>query len=150
MNALSPIGLLLAAVMSGTNALSDVFRKKAFHERQLAAATFWTRVVMALLCGGVVVYRFATGRQTHLHDGGPLLGIAALHFAPLPTFFFYLVLDVALMTLCLWLYFRALQVSPLSECVPFLAFTPVFLILVSGVLARQAPPLWKLLGVVLI
>src|ERR1022692_3510249 len=153
MNTLSPIGLLLAAAMSATNVLTDVFRKKAFHERQLAAATFWTRVVVALLYAGVIIYRFATGRRTHLHSGGPLFGmsgIAALHLHPLPTFLIYLFLDVALVTLCMWLYFRALQVSPLSVCIPFLAFTPVFLIFTGWVLLRELPALLKLLGVVLI
>lgn len=150
MNTLSPIGLLLAAAMSATNVLTDVFRKKAFHERQLAAATFWTRVVIALLYSGIIAYRAAIGRLPHFHDGGPLFGIATLHPRPLPTFLIYLFLDVALVTLCMWLYFRALQVSPLSVCIPFLAFTPVFLIPTGYVLLHELPSLLKSLGVILI
>jgi drug/metabolite transporter (DMT)-like permease len=150
MNTLSPIGLLLAAAMSATNVLTDVFRKKAFHERQLAAAAFWTRVVVAMLYAGAIGYRFSTGHRTHLHYGGPLFGIASLHLHILPTFLIYLFLDVALVTLCLWLYFRALQVSPLSVCIPFLAFTPVFLIPTGYVLWHELPSLLKSLGVILI
>jgi drug/metabolite transporter (DMT)-like permease len=149
MNTVSPIGLLLATAMSATNVITDVFRKKAFHERQLAAATFWTRVVIALLYAGIIFYRAAIGRLPHFHDGGPLFGIATLHPRPLPTFLIYLLLEVAMMTLGLWLYFRALQVSPLSVCVPFLAFTPVFLIF-TGVLRHEWPSLLKSLGVILV
>ncbi len=50
----------------------------------------------------------------------------------------------------MWLYFRALQISPLSLCIPFLAFTPVFLIPTTYVLLGQKPQPIKLVGVVLI
>jgi drug/metabolite transporter (DMT)-like permease len=149
-NTLSPIGLLLAAAMSATNVLTDVFRKKAFKDRQLAAATFWTRVVIALLYAGIIVYRFATGARTHIRHAGPVFGIGALQLSPLLTFLVYLFLDVALVTLCMWLYFRALQLSPLSVCIPFLAFTPVFLIPTGYILLHELPPPLKSLGVVLI
>jgi len=55
-----------------------------------------------------------------------------------------------LISIVMWLYFRALQISPLSMCIPFLAFTPVFLIPTSYLLLGQKPQAVKLLGVVLI
>src|SRR5215472_4926467 len=47
-------------------------------------------------------------------------------------------------------YFRALQISPMSLCVPFLAFAPVFLIPSGWILLGEMPAAQKLLGVVLI
>jgi drug/metabolite transporter (DMT)-like permease len=59
-------------------------------------------------------------------------------------------LDVGLITIVMWLYFRALQISPLSMCIPFLAFTPVFLIPSTYIILGQKPEPIKLLGVALI
>jgi uncharacterized membrane protein len=92
----------------------------------------------------------AGGAAVEIRDAGPLFGIEALHPAPLPSFLIYLVVDVSLITIVMWLYFRALQISPLSLCVPFLAFTPVFLIPTGFVLLGELPSAIKLLGVVLI
>jgi uncharacterized membrane protein len=148
--ALSPVGLLMAATMSVTNVLTDVARKHALEKRDLIPATLWIRIAVTVVFGVALVWQIAHGSMPHIRDGGPLFGIAQLHFAPLPTFFVYLVLDVALITCVMWLYFRALQISPLSMCVPFLAFTPVFLIPSGFVMLGELPPPMKLLGVVLI
>ncbi len=141
---------MLAAAMSASNVLTDVFRKKAFHERQLAAATFWTRLVVASIYAMVIVFRVTRRAPLVIRDDGPLFGIQSIHLDPIPTFLIYLALDVLLVTLCMWLYFRALQVSPLSVCIPFLAFTPVFLIFTGWALLGELPAALKLLGVVVI
>ena len=148
--ALAPIGLLLAAIMSVTNVLTDVFRKRALDQRDLIPATFWIRVAVAAVFVVVLLVHVLQGSPVVIRDAGPLFGIAALHPPPIPTFLVYLVLDVVLITCVMWLYFRALQISPLSLCIPFLAFTPVFLIPTGFVLLGEAPSPLKLLGVVLI
>jgi uncharacterized membrane protein len=147
---LSPIGLLLAAVMSVTNVFTDVARKNALDKRDLVPATFWIRIAVTIVFAIVLTVQVLRGNQIVIRDSGPLFGIAALHFAPLPTFFIYLVLDVGLIACVMWLYFRALQISPMSLCIPFLAFTPVFLIPTGFVLLGEMPPPLKLVGVVLI
>jgi uncharacterized membrane protein len=133
---LSPFGLLLAAIMSVTNVMTDVWRKRALEKRDLFPATFWMRVAVATLFCVVLLVRVITGHPIVIRD--------------LPTFLMYLVLDVSLITIVMWLYFRALQVSPLSMCIPFLAFTPVFLIPSTYLLLGQKPQAIKLLGVLLI
>ena len=148
--ALSPVGLLLAAAMSVVNVLTDVARKHALHKRDLIPATFWMRVAVALIFMVVLAVRVLRGAAVTIRDAGPLFGIARLHPAPVPTFLIYLVLDVGLITCVMWLYFRALQVSPLSLCVPFLSFTPVFLIPSGFVMLGELPSAVKLLGVLLI
>ena len=133
---LSPIGLLLAAAMSVVNVMTDVWRKRALEKRDLFPATFWMRVAVAALFVAIALFRMSTGHPLAIRE--PL------------TFAGYLVLDVSLITIVMWLYFRALQISPLSMCIPFLAFTPVFLIPTSYLLLGQKPQPIKLLGVVLI
>ena len=148
--ALSPIGLLLAAAMSLTNVLTDVARKRALDKRDLVPATFWIRVAVTLVFLAALAWRVVGGSQIQIRDGGALFGIAGLHPAPVPTFLIYLAIDVGLITIVMWLYFRALQISPLSLCIPFLSFTPVFLIPSGFILLGELPSPLKLLGVVLI
>jgi uncharacterized membrane protein len=136
-SSLHPVGLLMASSMSVTNVLTDVFRKRALDKRDLIPATLWIRIAVTVVFGLALLWQFATGAPVGIH-------------APLLTFFAYLVLDVALITVVMWLYFRALQVSPLSMSVPFLAFTPVFLIPSGFVMLGELPPPIKLLGVALI
>ena len=144
----APIGLLLAAAMSVTNVMTDVWRKRALDQRDLFPATFWMRVAVAAIFAIVLLVQILRGEPIVIRDAGLLFG--AFQLAPVPTFLIYLVLDVGLITIVMWLYFRALQISPLSMCVPFLAFTPVFLIPSTYIILGQKPEPIKLLGVALI
>ncbi len=148
--ALAPVGLIMAATMSVTNVLTDVARKRALHDRDLIPATFWIRTAVTTVFGIVLLWRIFWGATIVIRDGGPLFGFESIHAAPVPTFFIYLVLNVLLITCVTWLYFRALQISPLSMCVPFLSFTPVFLIPTGYIILHEVPPLLKGLGVLLI
>jgi drug/metabolite transporter (DMT)-like permease len=136
--------------MSVTNVFTDVARKNALDKRDLIPGTFWIRIAVAAVFVIALTVRLARGASVVIRDAGPLFGIQALHPAPLPSFLIYLLIDVSLITIVMWLYFRALQISPLSLCVPFLAFTPVFLIPTGFVLLGELPSPLKLLGVVLI
>ncbi|HUA84762.1 MAG TPA: EamA family transporter, partial [Bryobacteraceae bacterium] len=135
--ALNPIGLSLAGTMSLMNVLTDVARKHALEKREINTVTFWTRIAVTAV--------FAIALVCHILSGSPV----EIRGGILP-FLLYLVLDVGLITLVMWLYFRALQVSPLSLSVPFLAFTPVFLLGTGFVMLGEMPPPLKILGVVLI
>jgi uncharacterized membrane protein len=148
--ALAPAGLLMAATMSVTNVFTDVARKHALKDRELIPATFWIRTAVAAVFVLVLLWRIAWGAQVVIRDGGPLFGISSLHLAPIPTFLIYLVIDVTLITAVMWLYFRALQISPMSMCVPFLSFTPVFLIPTGFIILGQVPSPLKAVGVLLI
>lgn len=141
---------MMAATMSVTNVLTDVARKHALHKRDLVPATFWIRTAVTVVFGLVLLWRIAWGATVVIRDGGPLFGLASMRLAPLPTFLIYLLLNVVLITGVTWLYFRALQISPLSMCVPFLSFTPVFLIFTGFVILGEIPPPIKALGVMLI
>lgn len=137
--------------MSVTNVLTDVARKRALDGRDLFPVTFWIRTAVAAVFLLVWGWRvLAGGASVVIRDGGPLFGVAALHSAPIPTFIIYMLLDVTLISAVMWLYFRALQVSPLSMCVPFLSFTPVFLIPTGFLILGEIPPPAKGIGVALI
>ena len=140
----------MAATMSITNVLTDVARKRALEGRELLAATFWIRTAVTVVFGIVLVYRLIGGAQVVIRDGGPLFGMESLHLAPIPTFLIYLTINVLLITAVMWLYFRALQISPMSMCIPFLSFTPVFLIPTGFVILGEVPSPLKGLGVALI
>ncbi len=146
----SAVGLLIAGLMSGTNIFTDVARKKAVQKHSLIPTTFWCQVSAAIIFGLVVIARMGAGSHIAFRDGGPLFGISGVHFSPASTYFIYLLIDVLLVSIANVLYFRALQVSPLSLCIPFLAFTPIFLIPTGFVMLGELPPAAKLLGVVLV
>jgi uncharacterized membrane protein len=65
-------------------------------------------------------------------------------------FFVYLLIDVGMITCAQLLLMKALQVSPMSMCIPFMAFTPVFLIVTGYIVLGELPAAVKLQGVALI
>lgn len=118
------LGLILACFGSVFNVLTDASRKKIL-DRQYDAAVigFWCKLVALgfyLLALGVVI---ACGFGLQL----PPIG-ASLKISPALAFVLYLALNALLEGTAILLNYRALQVSPLSFCVPFLALTPVFLL----------------------
>src|ERR1035438_723290 len=92
----APIGLLLAAAMSVTNVMTDVWRKRALDKRDLFPATFWIRIAVAVVFAVVLGAQILRGVGVEIRDAGLLFGLFQL--APVPAFFIYLVLDVGLIT----------------------------------------------------
>ena len=80
----APIGLLLAAAMSVTNVMTDVWRKRALDQRDLFPATFWIRIAVAVIFGLVLLAQVLRGVPIVIRDGGLLFGLFEL--APVPTF----------------------------------------------------------------
>jgi uncharacterized membrane protein len=147
---LALIGLLLATATSVVNVLTDVSRKKALDRHELIAATSLAKFFGAVAYTIVFVWRVSNVGLPTFRDNGPLFGFESMHFAPFTTFLIYLAIDMAGVTCATLLYFRALQVSPLSLCMPFIAFTPLFLIPTGYVLLRELPSTVKLIGVILV
>jgi len=79
-----------------------------------------------------------------------LFGISGIMVDPLVAFLIYLAIDVAFIALAQILLMKALQVSPISLCIPFMAFTPVFLIGTGYVVLGEKISEAKVLGVLLI
>jgi drug/metabolite transporter (DMT)-like permease len=145
----SNIGLVIATAMSLTNVLKDVTAKRVLQRFDIFAVTFWIRIFSAL---GFTTVLFAQGIKAtaYVHDGGPLFGIVFLVLSPKIVFAIYLLLDVLGVAMAAFLYNRALQISPLSLCAPFLAFTPIFLLGTSALFLHEMPTWPKAFGAILI
>lgn len=77
-----------------------------------------------------------------------------LFFIPVPhldkTFYLTMGLALPVEIIAFFLYMRAIQVSPLSLSIPFLAFTPVFLILTGRVILGEQLNLKGIAGIIFV
>jgi drug/metabolite transporter (DMT)-like permease len=158
---LSSLGLALATGTSVANVITDVARKKVMERHELVAGTFWVRVFAALVFGAAMGTQVLSGSLPVIHapgipeevsgdQGCALFGLAGVIVSPLTAFLIYLLIDVTLIALAQILLMRALQVSPMSLCIPFMAFSPVFLIPMGYIVLGELPNSSKLMGVGLI
>ena len=80
--------------------------------------------------------------------------IPTLFFIKIPpldtTFFAATAIAIPIDIIALILYQRAIKMSPLSVTLPFLAFTPVFVVVTSFVLLKEIPDINSLIGIVLV
>ena len=140
------LGLVLACFGSVFNVLTDASRKKIL-DRQYDAAVigFWCKLVALgfYLLALLVVIVCGFGLQL------PPIG-AALKISPAVAFVMYLLLNALLEGTAILLNYRALQVSPLSFCVPFLALTPVFLLPIGKFFLHEQIVAGMIIGVVLV
>ncbi|WP_456431106.1 EamA family transporter [Thermosulfuriphilus sp.] len=86
---------------------------------------------------------------------GPFVFLApALFFIQIPpldeTFIKAVVVLLPLETTALLLYMKALRLSPLSLTVPFLSFTPAFMILTGALILNERLTPWGIAGILLI
>jgi drug/metabolite transporter (DMT)-like permease len=148
---LSTIGLLMAGATSVSNVVKDISAKKVVDHHELIASTFWIRLFAGIAFILALVGRTMLGSAPRFRDaGGELFGIDGLSLGPLPTYLIYLSIEVLLVAISTLLYFRALQVTPISLCMPYISFTPVFLIVTGNVMLGELPATEKLIGVVMI
>ncbi len=140
------LGLILACFGSVFNVLTDCSRKKILdHQYDAALIGFWCKVV-ALVC-----YLIALSALIACGVGLALPPIgAALKLSPAAAFLLYLLLNALLEGTAIMLNYRALQVSPLSLCVPFMALTPVFLLPVGKLFLHEQISAGMIVGVVLV
>jgi drug/metabolite transporter (DMT)-like permease len=142
------IGLMMAAATSVSNVVKDVGVKKVVEHHEVVAATFWVRLFAAFVFVGVLVVRAWMGHPPAIHNATPLFGVFDL--APFWIWLFWLTLDVVLVACNTLIYFRALQVTPISLCMPYIAFTPVFLLYTNRVMNNETITLSATVGVLLI
>jgi len=147
---LSSLGLLMAGATSVSNVVKDVGAKKVLDHNEVIASTFWIRLFAAVVFVGALIVRALMGSVPSVRGGGPLFGVAAWQLAPVATWLIYLSIEVVLVACSTILFFRAIQVSPISLCMPYISFTPVFLILTGYIILGELPAYQKLIGVVLI
>jgi drug/metabolite transporter (DMT)-like permease len=147
---LSSIGLVLAGATSASNVVKEVAAKKVVGSHDLVASTVCIRFFTALVFVATLAIRWQMGFVPVLRDGGALFGIASLHLDALVTYSIYLVIDVLLVVCSTLLYYRAFQLTPISLCLPYISFTPVFLILTGYLINGESTTTTKGIGVGLI
>ncbi|MFH1674441.1 MAG: DMT family transporter [Pseudomonadota bacterium] len=80
--------------------------------------------------------------------------LVSFPFIPIPeldsVFWWTVCILVPLDTLAFYLYMRAIKLSPLSLSVPFLSFTPVFMIGTGFFILGESPNSWGLIGIGLV
>ena len=79
------------------------------------------------------------------------LCLISLFFIAIPSldyvFFISFIISLPLNAVPFFLYMKAIQVSPLSLTVPYLAFTPVFMIATGFVFLDEMPDRWGMFGI---
>lgn len=141
------IGLLLASLDAIVNALTDAFRKKVL-DRQFDASliSVWCKIISCLVFGLVIaaLYLF-WGAHPRLPDIGK-----GFNLSPGISFLLYVSLNAVLEGTAILLNLRALQVSPMSYCVPFMALTPLFLLPAGAIFLHEAISGGMILGVLMV
>jgi uncharacterized membrane protein len=127
----------------------EVARKKAVADRPLLAVMFWSHLFDLMLFSAALAVESLHHASGGINDAGNLFGIPGCHLSPLATYLVYLVMDLAILGLANWLFFRALQVASLSSSVPFLAFSSVFMVPLAFVILGEMPSVPDLAGVLL-
>jgi drug/metabolite transporter (DMT)-like permease len=72
-------------------------------------------------------------------------------FVPVPpldgVFWWIVCISAPLEAVAFYLYMRAIKLSPLSLCIPFLSFTPVFMIVTGFLVLEEVPTTWGIVGI---
>ena len=124
------MGFVFAIVCSFFNAVVDALRKKLVQGSNEYIA-FWGLVLFSLPVFLIAVFL----------TGWPEIG---------RNFYIVVPIGVVINIVASLMIFKALKVSPLSLTIPFLAFTPVFLILTSFLMLREIPNVYGLIGIILV
>lgn len=80
----------------------------------------------------------------------PLFGLNSVMVAPRVAFSVYLLIEIVLVAASQFLTSLALKVSPISLCIPFTTFTPIFLVATGYMVLRELPTAIEMLGISLI
>ena len=77
--------------------------------------------------------------------------LVSFPFVPVPeldsVFWWIFLILIPLDTLAFYLYMKAIKLSPLSLSIPFLSFTPVFMILTGFLVLDEVPNSWGIVGI---
>jgi drug/metabolite transporter (DMT)-like permease len=143
---LSSIGLSFATAASICNVGFDVAAKRALTGRNFLRTTAWIRITVATLLSLLLL-----GLWLHPSTRSSLvlfrLGFfGTLHGRVFPV----LILSTGLVTGSILLYYRSLQVAPISVVAPLFGFTPVFMLGTGYIVFHHLPSTRVIIGVLLI
>jgi drug/metabolite transporter (DMT)-like permease len=144
----SSVGLLMAAATSVSNVIKDVGAKKVVESHEVVAATFWIRLFAAFVFVAALLVRAQMGYPPAIRNNELLFG--TFNVTPFVGWVVWLSIEVVLVACNTLIYFRALQVTPISLCMPYISFTPVFLLYTNRVMNNETITNAATVGVLLI
>jgi drug/metabolite transporter (DMT)-like permease len=140
------LGLILACFGSVFNVLTDASRKKILDRKyDTVLVGFWCKIAALGFYAVALTVILLMGIRPELPPVG-----AALHLSPGMAFVLYLLINSLLEGTAILLNYRALQVSPLSFCVPFMALTPIFLLPIGKFFLHEQIAPGMIVGVALV
>lgn len=82
------------------------------------------------------------------------LFVITIFLIPIPKlgsdFFWTFIVSIPLNGISFIMYMKAIKISPLSLTIPYLAFTPVFMIFTAYIFLDEMPGLWGIAGIIVI
>ncbi|MCU0779530.1 MAG: EamA family transporter [Akkermansiaceae bacterium] len=141
------LGLILSTLDAIAMAFTDAARKKVLDKGADAGlVSVWCKIISCLLFGIVIVLLALFWKaEPRLPDIGASFGVS-----PFTAFLIYITINAVIEGAAILLNLRALQVSPISYCIPFMALTPVFLLPAGVVFLDETVTGGMVVGVALV
>ena len=127
-----------------SNVVLDVMQKKALVGKPLIPTIFCARFVVLATITAIILARLSLGHAAPWQTASLQQMIHTPHFSAM------IALDSVLVTCSIMFYYRALQIAPLSLTIPFLTFTPAFLLITSHIVLRELLTTQQIEGVVVV
>ena len=140
-------GLILSCLDAVAMAFTDAARKKVLDRgAETDLVSVWCKIISCVLFGIVIVLLALFWKA---EPRMPNIG-ADFGMTPFAAFLIYITINAILEGTAILLNLRALQVSPISYCVPFMALTPLFLLPAGVVFLDESITGGMIIGVALI
>ena len=119
------LGLILSTFDAIAMAFTDAARKKVLDKGADAGlVSVWCKIISCILFGIVILLLALFWKaEPRMPDIGARFGVSTF-----TAFLIYITINAILEGTAILLNLKALQVSPISYCIPFMALTPVFLL----------------------
>lgn len=141
------IGLVLSTLDAIAMAFTDASRKKVLDKGADAGlVSVWCKIFSCILFGLVIVLLAIFWKaEPRMPDIGARFGVSTL-----TAFLIYITINAVIEGAAILLNLKALQVSPISYCIPFMALTPLFLLPAGVIFLDEAVSGGMVVGVALI
>lgn len=141
------LGLILSTLDAIAMAFTDAARKKVLDKGADAGlVSVWCKVIGCVLFSIVIVLLAIFWKaEPRMPNIGASFGVSTF-----TAFLIYITINAVIEGVAILLNLRALQVSPISYCVPFMALTPVFLLPAGVIFLNEAVTGGMIVGVTLV
>ncbi len=141
------LGLILSTLDAIAMAFTDASRKKVLDKGADAGlVSVWCKIISCLLFAIVIaLVAFFWKAEPRMPNIGAKFGVSTF-----TAFLIYITINAVIEGAAILLNLRALQVSPISYCVPFMALTPVFLLPAGVIFLGESVSGGMIVGVALV